>query len=145
MSAEDNKDVVRRHFEECWRQGNLAVVDDLLDITYVSHAPPPPGVGSDREGFKQIVTLFRSVFPDIHYTVEDQLAEGDKVATRWTARGAHRGPFMGLPPSGKEVTFTGIFIDRIVDGKCVEHWGAIDRLGMMEQLGAVPGPAQTTT
>ena len=134
---------MRRHFEECWHQGNLAVVDDLLDVTYVSHAPPPPGVRSDREGFRQIVTLFRSAFPDIHYTVEDQLAEGDKVATRWTARATHRGPLMGIPPSGREVTFAGIFIDRIEGGKCMEHWGAIDRLGLMEQLGAVPGPAQT--
>ena len=84
--------------------------------------------------------MFLSAFPDTQMTVEDELADGDKVATRWTATGTHTGELMGIPPTGKQVTVTGMDINRLVGGKIVEHWGEFDQMGMMQQLGVVPAP-----
>jgi predicted ester cyclase len=84
--------------------------------------------------------MYRTAFPNIHVTIEDQIAEGDKVVTRWTGHGTHQGELMGIPPTNKAVTVTGIAIDRIVAGKIVEHWENFDQLGMLVQLGVVPPP-----
>ncbi len=140
MSVEENKAIERRLTEELWNKGNLAVVDELYATNFVSHGSDIPGVTPDREGYKQFVTMSRTALPDFHTTVEDMFAEGDKVVQRFTARGTHKGEFMGIPPTGKQVTITGIGIHRITGGKIVEDWVNMDMLGMMVQLGLVPPP-----
>jgi predicted ester cyclase len=96
----------------------------------------------DLAGMEQITPAFFTAFPDTHYTLEDLIAEGDKVVWRYTFRGTHRGDFMGIPATGKVVTGTSIVISRIAGGKCVEEWGSSDLLGLMQQLGAIPQMAQ---
>ncbi len=139
MSTE-NKAAVRRGLEECLNKGNLAVVDELIAPSYVYHEP---GVGEVRgpAGLKKLVTTYRSAFPDMHIVIDDQIAEGDRVVTRWTARGTHKGEWMGIAPTGKPVTVTGILISRFAGGRVVEEWENYDALGMMRQLGAVAGAA----
>jgi steroid delta-isomerase-like uncharacterized protein len=140
MSIEENKAIVSRATEEIFNKNNLAVVDELYATNFVSHGSDIPGVTPDREGYKQFVTMSRTALPDFHTTIEDMIAEGDKVVQRFTAHGTHKGEFMGIPPTGKQVTITGIAIDRIAGGKIVENWVNIDMLGMMVQLGVVPPP-----
>ena len=140
MSIEENKAIVSRATEEIFNKDNLAVVDELYATNFVSHGSDIPGVTPDREGYKQFVTMSRTALPDFHTTIEDMIAEGDKVVQRFTARGTHKGEFMGIPPTGKQVTITGIAIDRIAGGKIVENWVNMDMLGMMVQLGVVPPP-----
>src|SRR5205823_14624824 len=94
------------------------------------------------EGSKQFIAMYLTAFPDVHFTVEDIIAEGDKVVTRLTVRGTQQGAFMGIPATGKQTTSTGIDINRIVDGKSVEHWLEMDTLGLLQQLGAVPAPGK---
>jgi len=129
--------MLRRNCEEVLSKGNLAVVDELQATNYVYH-----GSGGQEfkgpEGFKQLVTMLRTAFPDLHVTVEDMVAEGDKVAHRLTLRGTHKGDFMGIAPTGKQVTFAAIVISRFAGGKEVEAWANLDQLGMMQQLGVVP-------
>ena len=137
MSAEENKAIARRLFEGVWNQGKLDVADEILAADYVFHAPVPREVRGP-EGFKQFVSMYRTAFPDVQYTIEDQIAEGDKVVTRWTCTGTHTGELMGIPPTGVQVTVTGIVIGRIAGGKIVEDWGNWDALGMLQQLGVVP-------
>jgi len=139
MSTEDNKALDRRGFEEVWNKGNLAVIDELNAANVVTHNPPSPPM-QGTEAFKQFVQMYRSAFPDTQMTIEDQIAEGDKVVTRWTARGTHKGELMGIPPTGKQVTVTGISVSRWANGKTVESWSNFDTLGMLQQLGAVPTP-----
>ncbi len=140
MSTEENKALSRRFIEEVWNQGKLAVIDELVAPNYVDHDPTGPIHGP--EGMKQFVSMYLAAYPDTHFTIEDQIAERDTVVTRWTARGTHKGPLMGIPPTGKQVTVTGISIDRVVNGKLVEDWSNYDALGMMQQLGVVPAPGQ---
>lgn len=128
----------RRLLEEVWSKGNFAVIDDLVDANYVNHDPNAAQLPPGREGMKQFAMAYRSAFPDLSMTVEDQVAEGDKVVTRWCARGTHKGALPGLPATGKSATVTGIGIDRIVNGKIVESWGNWDQFGMLRQLGAIP-------
>jgi steroid delta-isomerase-like uncharacterized protein len=141
VSTEENKAIIRRYTEEVWSKGNLAVVDEIFATNYVAHNPLPgqtPGVN----GLKQSVTMVRAAFPDWHATVEDMIAEEDKVVNRWSARGTHQGEFMGIAPTGKQITLTGISIQRIAGGKIVEDWLQADMMGMMQQLGVVPPPGQ---
>jgi len=140
VSAE-NKTIARRFYEEVWSKGNLAVLDELVASNFVDHNPLP-GLAPDLEGFKQVFTMFRTAFPDLHMTVEDMIAEGDMVVSRVKVRGTHKGDLMGIAPTGKQVTLEAIDITRIAGGKMVERWGIIDMLGMMQQLGAVPLPGQ---
>jgi len=137
MSLEENKALARRSMEEIWGKGNLDTVDELYAADFVWHWAPP-GVASNREGYKQFVTTCFAAFGDVHCATEDVIAEGDKVVIRWTWRATHKGEYMGIAPTGKQVTITGIAISRIVGGKTVEEWGEMDNLGMMQQLGAVP-------
>ncbi len=137
MSTEENKAIDRRFTEEVWNRGNLAVVDELMSADYNGHDPMMP---AGSEGFKQYVLMYRSAFPDVHLTIEDQIAEGDTVVSRWTARGTHKGELMGIPPTGKQVTVTGMNIERVANGKLVEGWSNYDTLGMLQQLGVVPAP-----
>jgi len=138
MSERENKALVRRFTEEFRNRGNLAVAEELLAADYVLHA----GIGPDIhgiEGCKQDMVMTRSAFPDLHMTIDDMVAEGDRVAYRWTVRGTHRGAHtqLGIAPTGKQVTGWGMSIDRIVGGKIVETWNRYDSLGLMQQLEAV--------
>ena len=105
----------------------------------IEHSPLP-GQAPGAEGLKQIMGMFFAAFPDLHGTIEDEITEGDKLVQRMTSRGTHKGDFMGIAPTGKQVTFTEMHIIRIVNGKAVEHWSEADQLGMMQQLGVVPAP-----
>jgi len=140
MSTEENKVNERRLVEEGWNQGNTAVFDELFAADYLGHDTSGPMHGP--EGFKQFYATYRTAFPDTHLTIEDQIAEGDTVASRWTATGTHQGPLMGIPPSGKRVRVTGITISRYASGKIAEEWFSYDTLGMLQQIGAVPAPGQ---
>jgi steroid delta-isomerase-like uncharacterized protein len=135
----DPKDVARRDFEEIWNQGNLDVVDEIVAPDIVIHVPPEPDtVGA--EAYKGMVAMYRVAFPDMQWIIEDIMAEGDMVAVRLTGTGTHQGEFMGIPPTGVQVTGTMIAIVRVVDGKQVEAWNYADFLGFMQQLGVVtPG------
>jgi len=136
MSVEENKALVRR-LVEAWNTRNPAVLDELMVPNYVDHAAPP-GQMPGREGYRQALISLTNAFPDYHTTVEDMIAEGDKVVYRWTDSGTHRGEFMGIAPTNKRVTFTGITIHRIVGGKLVERWVHGDILGFLQQLGVIP-------
>ena len=133
MTNSENKAKFLILYEEILNKGKLELFDDLCAPNFVKHAiPPSPDFGI--EGSKQSVMMLREAFPDIKYTVEDMIEEGDKIVARWTAKGTHKGPFMGIPPTGKRVSFSGIEIIRIKDGKAVEEWEELDRAGLMQQL-----------
>lgn len=138
--SEQNKALVRRFYEEAYTKGNLALIDELFDTNYVGHSP----VGADMRGpssAKQGVSSFRAAFPDLQFTIDDQIAEGDKVAVRSTLRGTHKGAVFGIPPTGTPVTLPGITIHRVAGGKIVESWISFDNQSLLQQLGAVPGPS----
>jgi steroid delta-isomerase-like uncharacterized protein len=118
----------------------MSVIDELLDPSYVNHNMPAPAPGN--EGFKQVIMMFRNAYPDLHVTVEDVIAEGDKVASRGTWRGTHQGEFMGVPATGKQVAVSYSDIWRVENGKFVENWVQMDLLGLMQQLGVVPAHGQ---
>jgi len=134
--------LARRSFDEIWNNGNLGVADELFSPDYVNHDPVSPEVPPGPEGVKQIAKMYRRAFPDLRFTIEEMLATGDKVITRWTGEGTHRAPLRGLPASGRQVRITGISIYRIAGGRIVETWVNWDTLGMMEQLGAAQVPAR---
>ncbi len=139
MSVGENKAVVRRFVEEVQSHHKLELVDQLFDPSYNDHASGP-GIVPGIEGFKQFFGMMLQAFPDLHATIHDQIAEGDKVVTRKTFKGTHKGDYMGLPPSGKQVELGIIDIFRVVDGRIVEHWMQADFLGLMQQLGMIPPP-----
>ena len=141
MSSETNKTVSRRFFEEVWNKGDLAVLNEILTEDHVNSGPgTPPELPTGPEGTKQLVTMYRNAFPDVHFTIDEQLAEGEKVLTRWTGQGTHQGELQGLPATGKSSTISGIVIDRIVNGKIAESWGLFDNFSMLQQLGVIPMP-----
>jgi steroid delta-isomerase-like uncharacterized protein len=142
VSTEENKTLVRRVFEEGINANNPSVFDEVIGASYVNHDMPAPAPGI--EGFKQVIAAFTAAFPDMRVVVEDVLAEGDKVVSRGHFTGTHRGAFMGLPATGKPVRVGYIDVWRVADGKLVENWVKLDELGLMQQLGAVPAPGQTT-
>ena len=132
--SEVNKAVMRRLIEEGFNKRNFSVINEMyLDCVYRS-----PVTGEIRgEAVKQFFQSVLGAFPDARYTVEDQLAEGEKVATRWSCSGTHKGELMGIAPTGKPVRISGMITDRIVDGKIAEEWSEWDALGMMQQMGVV--------
>ncbi len=136
MSTEDNKALVRRFYEEVFNMRNLALVDQLCTTNHIFHNPPMTLHG--REEFKQYLSLYITAFPDARFTVENEIAEGDRVVSRYTFRGTHQGELMGIPPTGKQVTVTGIIINRIVNGQSEEGWLNFDALGLLQQIGAIP-------
>src|SRR5436853_7123174 len=142
MSTETNKVLVRRFYEEGFNQRNLALVDELCTIDHLFHNTPATLHG--REEFKHLLSVYLTAFPDARFTVEDAIAEGDRVASRYTFRGTHQGDLMGIAPTGKQVTVTGIIINRIINGKSEEGWLNFDALGMLQQLGVVPAPGQAS-
>jgi len=123
--------------EEVLNKGNMQAVDELIAPNFVEHNPFPgqaPGV----EGLKQAMVALRQAFPDLHVTVDEMLSDGDKVVIRSTMKGTHKGNFMNIPATGKQMSVEGIDIVRISNGRAVEHWGVTDNLTMMQQLGLVP-------
>lgn len=136
--SEQNKALARQVFEDIQSQGNLALIDEIVASDYIGHTFPNDIRGP--EGARQHDTMLRAGFPDIQVTVEDQIAEGDRVATYWTARGTHNGEFNGIAATGAQITIPGITIFRIANGKLVEGWNIPDRLGLMIQLGVIPAP-----
>jgi steroid delta-isomerase-like uncharacterized protein len=141
MLSETNKTLARRFFEEVFGKGKLNVLDEIIAKDHVNSGPgTPPELAPGLEGTKQLVTMYRNAFPDLRFTIDEQLAEGDKVVTRWTAHGTHQGELAGIPATGKSSTVTGIVVDRIANGKIAETWGIFDQFGMMQQLGVIPTP-----
>lgn len=134
---EKNKEVARRFLDELWNRSNFAVVDELLASDYDGHSST---VIRGPEGAIAFIPRLRAAFPDFEFRVLDQIAEGDKVATRWKLSGTHEGAFQGVPASGKRVEMTGITIFRLANGKVIEGWTNEDVHGMLQQLGAVPAP-----
>ena len=141
MEAEENKAKMRSLLEEAFGQGNVDVVDEVLDPDFVCYDPnSESGEVRGADTIKGEIEYFRSAVPDLTYTVEDQIAEGEKVVTRYTVSGTHQGEFFGVAPTGERITMSGISIDRFESGKIVEEWPEYDLLGVMRQLGAVPAP-----
>ena len=137
--SEENKALVRRYFEEIWDKGNLDLAEELFATNFVRYGPTATeGVVRGLEGFKRLVSMYRNAFPDLHIPIEDLLGEGDRVVTRWTARGTHQGELMGIAPTGNQASVTGIIVDRISGGKIEEEWVDYDTLHLMQQIGAVP-------
>jgi len=142
MAAEDNKAVVRRVIEEMFNQGNLDTADELIAPDYVNHDPAMPEEVRGPEGFKEFAAAYRAAFPDLHTEIETQIAEGDLVATRWTATGTHEGDLMGIAPTGRRVRQPGMDISRFSDGKVAETWEGYNPMVMMQQIGAIPSPEE---
>jgi steroid delta-isomerase-like uncharacterized protein len=140
MSTEQNKALARQMIEEVFNRGNVSRADEFMAPDFVEREELPPGLPPGREGVKQLTAAMRNAFPDFKATIDDIVAEGDKVVLRQTWSGTHKGEFMGVPPTGKHVSFQVIDIIRFAGGKCVEHWGQMDRMGLMQQLGAIPAP-----
>lgn len=136
--AEENKTIMRRALEEAYSRGDLTAAAQYYTDDYVRHDPATPNLGTGVEAVKQVVTTYRTAFPDLHLTIDDLLADGDKVVTRWTVRGTHRGSLQGAAPTGKEITTPGISISRIVEGRIAEEWVHWDTLGLLQQIGVIP-------
>jgi steroid delta-isomerase-like uncharacterized protein len=140
--VDENKAIVRRWIETFNNPYTPQTEVDVLAPGYIAHAPGFPGP-LDLEAWSQFTATFVEAFPDLRLTVEDIFSVEDRVAARVAFRGTHRGEFQGVPPTGKEVAFSSIEIDRMADGKVQEHWFELDQLGLMQQLGAIPGPEQS--
>jgi steroid delta-isomerase-like uncharacterized protein len=138
MSAESNKALSRRLLEEAFNAGNIDVLDELVTTDVVNHDAALPEAMIGPEAAKASIRGYRTAFPDLRITIEEQIADDQGVATRWSAKGTHEGELMGMAPTGKQATVTGITIDRIVDGRIAESWTNWDTLGMLQQLGVVP-------
>jgi len=138
---EDNKQFMRQFVEEAINKKNLDAIDELVAEDFVEHVPFP-GQGPGREGLRQVLATFLSAFPDIRWTLEEQIAEGEKVVSRFTMTGTHRGDFLGIPPTGKSVNIWGVVIDVVRNGKFAESRIIMDTLGLMQQLGMIPMPSE---
>ncbi len=138
MSPEESKAVVQRFYElveDVFRTGDTDALDEVLAPEFVYHQPGAP---PDLQSYKRFFSMLRLACPDMSQMVEDMIAEGDKVVDRLSWQATHRGPFMGIPPSGNSLTMTEIHINRIAEGRIVERWAEVDRLSLMQQLGAIP-------
>ena len=143
MSTEENKALLRRSVEEVFSaQGDLDVADEIYAPNYVGHNPLDPEDVRGPEGAKEQARMYRSAFPDVRLNIEEQVAEGDRVVTRWIGSGTHQGEMMGIAPTGNQIRVDGITISRIQDGKVVEDWELFNALGLMQQLGGVPTPEE---
>jgi steroid delta-isomerase-like uncharacterized protein len=140
MSAEQNKSIVRRWIENGWNRGNVSLIDDLYTSNVVQYDPSTPVEVKGSEALKQYVTAFLTALPDLQFTIEDLVAEGDKVVWRFSSHGTHQGPLMGIPATGRTATVTGMVLFRLENSKIAEVWVNIDTLGMLEQMGVIPMP-----
>jgi steroid delta-isomerase-like uncharacterized protein len=143
MTAHANKALARR-FVEAVDRGDLDAFDDLFVEDYVHHDPAlPPEVQHGRDAYKRLHAMFRAALPDLRFALEDEVAEDDRVVGRWTVTGTHEGELLGVPPTGKRLTLTGIQILRVADGRIAEQWVNFDALGMLRQLGVVPASGRS--
>lgn len=144
MAAEDNKTISRRFFEDFWNAGNLDALPELAaeDIVFRDR---DMGEHRGHDATRAFIAMYRNAFPDLRFTIEEQIAEGDKVVTRWTARGTQRGELMGIPPTEKSVAVSGVTTDRIAEGRIAESIGSWDALGLMQQLGVLSGQPDGST
>ena len=133
--SDANKAVVRGWLEETMEKGNFDIVDELFAETYVFRMPGATATGPGE--MRELATSYKTAFPDMKITIDDQIAEGERVVTKWTAQGTHQGSLGDISPTGNSVTMTGVLITRFVDGKPVEDWQNFDELGMLRQIGAV--------
>jgi predicted ester cyclase len=144
MATQQDLASLRRIPDEVFNKGNLAVADEVFAANYVEHVPLPPGMPTGIAGLKAFVTGLRAAFPDLKYTIEDEMTEGDQVVQRLTASGTHQGEFLGMAATGKKATWSEIHMSRVVGGKLVEHWANSDQIGMLQQLGIIPTPGQAS-
>lgn len=140
MSAEQNKALSRRMSLEVFEQGRLQVVDEICAPEITEHGDLPPGIPQGREGIKAIASALRKGFPDIKYKIDLQIAEGDLVASYVTVTGTHKGEIFGMPATNKPAKWAETHFVKIVNGRMTEHWGVVDQLGMLRQLGLAPDP-----
>jgi steroid delta-isomerase-like uncharacterized protein len=138
MSESENVVVIARFLEEVINQGRLGQADELVAADFVE-LDPLPGQKQGREGLKEVIGMLRSAFPDIHWAVDETVASGDKVVTRFTWTGTHQGTFLGIPATGRSVSVKGVVIDRLVAGKMADSRILMDTFTMMQQLGVIPG------
>lgn len=129
--------VVERFVEEAINKGRLDVMDEIVALDFVE-LDPLPGQRQGREGLKEVIAMMRAAFPDIHWVTEETVEQGEKVVSRFTWTGTHRGEFLGIPATGKSVSVKGVVIDRVVAGKMTDSRILMDTFGMLQQLGAVP-------
>lgn len=141
MTTETNKALVRRWIEAGWNGHDPTLIDTLYDPNVIQHDPSSPLPVSSSEALKQYVGGFLTAFPDLHFTTDDLLAEGDKVLWRFTAEGTNTGPLMAIPPSGERAIVTGMALFRVADSKIAEVWVNIDALGMLRAIGVIPAMA----
>jgi steroid delta-isomerase-like uncharacterized protein len=141
MSAEQNKEIVRRFYEQVWNAHDPSATATYYAEEFVDHNPALPNLSPGMEGARQTFAGFLSAFPDVHFTLNAVLGDGDLVACHWTASGKNGGSLLGRPATGRKITISGADIFRVTNGKIVERWGSFDTLGMMQQLGAVPAPS----
>jgi len=144
MPTEQNKVTASRWFSDINTQGRLDVADEIFAANHIIHDPhqPPGGWPNGPEGMKMIASVFGGGFSDWDITLDDQIAEGDRVATRWIASATHTGSLQGMPPTGKVVRVTGVNVTRFAEGKIAESWFNFDMLTLLQQLGAIPTPEQ---
>jgi steroid delta-isomerase-like uncharacterized protein len=142
MTSEAMKSLARRWTEELWSKGDLSVADEIVSPDYVRHDPGDPAAFDGIEGVKQLVTLVRTSMPDLQLTIQDMIAEGDRVVSRYAGSGTDLGGYMGQPPTGKRITMSAIQVFRIQDGKIVESWAQRDDVGILRQLGIISTPAK---
>jgi predicted ester cyclase len=128
---------------EVINNNKFELIDELYATDYVEHTPPP-GIPPTREGFKQTATALKTAFPDLRYTIEDVIESGDKIVHRLTASGTMKADFMGIPATGKHATWSEVHIGRVANGRLTDHWGVIDQLSMLVQLGVIESPARAT-
>ena len=136
MSTTDNKLLADRVWEEVWHRGDLDRVDELFAPDFVRHDPGRELHGPEEN--RQFIKSYRTAFPDLHFTVEDQIAEGDKVCVRYRSQGTHLGVLLGMPPTKKRISYTGIIIYRMLNGRIAEQWTEADVVGLLRQVGAIP-------
>jgi predicted ester cyclase len=139
MSTEEQKAKVRRAVDEAFNKGNLNAMDEIVTEGVILHRPPQPDI-KGLEAYKQMIAGMRKAYPDLKFTIDELIMEGNTSALRWSFRGTHMGqsPSLPIPPTGKKVTLTGLIMIRTVNGKAVEEWEYLDMLGLMQQLGVAP-------
>ncbi len=139
--AAQSTEISRRVFEEVWNNKKIDAVDQLMAASYVHHDPQSPVTSSGIESYKQFVSHYLNAFPDLHFTIDDEVADEQTIVSRWTATGTHQGDLPGIPRTGRKFSVTGITMARVKNGKFIESWNNWDTLGLMQQLGVLPAEA----
>jgi steroid delta-isomerase-like uncharacterized protein len=142
MSEEESNKAIMRRFWDLWEQGDVNLLDELLAPEYTNHTLATPDLPPGPEGVIEVVSMFRSAMPDLEVVIEDMIAEGDKVATRYALEGTHKGHLFGVAPTGRHLSIKSMTVERLSEGKIVEHWRVTDELDMMRQLGVSEAPGE---